>query len=528
MTRTYSAIESTRLDLQAALDSAKTREERNRLGQFATPTELAREMLVYARTVLDDEAPVRFLDPAFGTGSFYSALLELFPCERIADAAGFEIDPHYGAPAAALWENTGLRLRLEDFTFATPPATDAERHNLVICNPPYVRHHHLDPADKARLRVLSERASGVRIGGLAGLYCHFLALAHTWMADDALAGWLIPSEFMDVGYGEAVKQYLLDRVTLLHIHRFDPDATQFKDALVSSSVVWFRNRKPAVDDQVRFTFGGTLTEPKHSKAVSASVLRTSPKWTRYPLNGDAQSDVQNPTLGDLFTVKRGLATGDNEFFILRRDEIKQRGLPMECFRPVLPSPRNLNVDVIESDDAGNPRLDPPLFLLNCRLPEEVVCERFPSLWDYLQEGRSRGIHERYLCRHRAPWYAQEDRPPSPFLCTYMGRKNGRSAKPFRFILNRSQATVTNVYLVLYPKPWLVRELDAMPHLARTIWRTLNDITSDVLTMNGRVYGGGLHKLEPKELMGVGAGTILANLPNDRQPIRPAQLELALS
>ncbi|ETR69363.1 MAG: hypothetical protein OMM_03972 [Candidatus Magnetoglobus multicellularis str. Araruama] len=35
---------------------------------------------------------------------------------------------------------------------------------------------------------------------------------------------------MDVNYGNQIKQYLLDKVKLLHIHRFDPDEVQFNDA----------------------------------------------------------------------------------------------------------------------------------------------------------------------------------------------------------------------------------------------------------------------------------------------------------
>jgi hypothetical protein len=38
-------IETKRLALQAALDGQKSQEERNRLGQFATPTALARDIL---------------------------------------------------------------------------------------------------------------------------------------------------------------------------------------------------------------------------------------------------------------------------------------------------------------------------------------------------------------------------------------------------------------------------------------------------------------------------------------------------
>jgi methylase of polypeptide subunit release factors len=163
-----------------------------------------------------------FLDPAIGTGSFYSAFLKAFPKKRIAEALGFELDPHYGKPAAQLWKDHDLTLRHEDFTRAVA----VPRFNVVICNPPYVRHHHLQSCDKKRLQLLTQQISDMKLSGLAGLYCHFLGLSHAWMADGGVAGWLIPSEFMDVNYGQAIKRYLLDRVTLLHIHRFDPMAAR--------------------------------------------------------------------------------------------------------------------------------------------------------------------------------------------------------------------------------------------------------------------------------------------------------------
>jgi len=83
-----------RLALQARLDAAKTQAERNRLGQFATPDALAQDILEYAKTLLPDNAPIRFLDPAIGTGAFYAALRNTYPVSRIQTARGFEIDPH--------------------------------------------------------------------------------------------------------------------------------------------------------------------------------------------------------------------------------------------------------------------------------------------------------------------------------------------------------------------------------------------------------------------------------------------------
>jgi adenine-specific DNA-methyltransferase len=375
-----------------------------------------------------------------------------------------------------------------------------------------VRHHHLLNGEKVRLQEMTRAAFGMRIDGLAGLYCYFLALSHFWLRSGAVAGWLIPSEFMTVNYGRAVKHYLLNKVTLLHIHRFDPNHVQFDDALVSSAVVFFRNQPPASDHTVAFTYGGTLKAPAMSKQIPADELRREGKWTRFPA-ADIRAKSASPTLKDFFQIKRGLATGDNQFFILTPAEIETRKLPWAFFRPILPSPRYLDVEEILADECGNPILERALFMLDCRLPEEEVKVRYPALWAYLQTGKP-AVAERYLCSKRNPWYSQEERAPAPFICTYIGRSNTKRGKPFRFLLNHSKATAANVYLLLYPKPALTRALALDPTLSRKVWTLLNAINMAELLDEGRVYGGGLHKLEPNELANVKADAIQALLPAD--------------
>ena len=520
MPRTVEANEQERIALQASLDAEKTQAERNRLGQFATPTALAEDLLRYAASLLPPAAKVRFLDPAIGTGSFYSALLKVFPKQRIAEALGFELDPHYGKPAAQLWKESGLTLKLADFTHAEP----LPRFNVLICNPPYVRHHHLQNGDKSHLQLRTQQASGMKVSGLAGLYCHFIGLAHAWMAESGVAGWLIPSEFMDVNYGQAVKRYLLDRVSLLHIHRFDPNDVQFADALVSSAVVWFRNEPPPPDHEINFTFGGTLFEPTLSRLVPARALAHELKWTRFPVS-DVRTRSGIATLSDFFQIKRGIATGDNNYFILTEEEIAARGLPMEVFSPILPSPRYLQQDEVKPRKDGSPDIERRLFLLDTRLSEEDICKQFPSLFAYLEEGKARGLHDRYLCKHRSLWYGQENRPPAPIICTYLGRGNAKSGRPFRFILNGSRATVANVYLALYPTPLMARDIARDSSLLRKVWSALNQLSSEALLGESRVYGGGLHKLEPRELGNVPVDFFLELLPDASVPTKGKQLGL---
>lgn len=514
------SLEEQRLALQTELDSRKTQTDRNRLGQFATPTNLADEILTYASTLISQDTDIAFLDPAIGTGAFYSALRRIFPERCIRESLGFEVDPHYGEPASQLWSGTKLEMRLRDFTQEQP----SPRYNLVICNPPYVRHHHLKDGEKIRLQTRTYSASGMKLSGLAGLYGYFLGLSHAWMSEGAIGGWLIPSEFMDVNYGRAIKYYLLNRVTLLHIHRFDPSEVQFADALVSSAVVWFRNSIPQDELAVTFSFGGTLLSPKLSRDVPAKSLAHEPKWTRFPLY-ETRKQRTTPAISDFFRIKRGLVTGDNKYFILTAAEIAERNLPIEVFRPILPSPRYLLDDEVVADENGLPTLKQLLFLLDTRLDEQQILERYPNLSRYLEIGITRRIHQRYICGHRSPWYSQETRPPAPIVCTYLGRSDGKSGRPFRFILNHSEATVANVYLAMYPTPRLARALQGDSTLMRRIWQALNQIAPEQLLGEGRVYGGGLHKLEPKELANVDATAIAALLPDAE--FAPAVTQLAL-
>jgi adenine-specific DNA-methyltransferase len=133
----------------------------------------------------------------------------------------------------------------------------------------------------------------------------------------------------------------------------------------------------------------------------------------------------------LFTIKRGIATGANNFFILPRRELADHGIHERFVKPILPSARLLECDVIESDDAGFPLIKEQLAVIDTDLPIGQIKRDCIGLWRYLLEGERKQIQNAYLLTKRSPWYRQEQRPPAPFLCTYMGRKKS-DGKMFRF------------------------------------------------------------------------------------------------
>lgn len=491
--------EEQRQTIQTALDAERSAIARNKAGQFATPFLLAREVMRAALAYRPaKEESIRFLEPAVGSGAFYSALMAELDGVALEHAVGVELDPRFARVSQSLWGEHGLTVCESDFTQLVAPSDGAKQANLIVANPPYVRHHHLSASQKAMLQARVRSIVGRTPSGLAGLYIYFMLLAHEWMSEGAIAAWLVPSEWADVNYGDMLRSYLTTQVTLLRVHQFAAEELQFDDALVTSSVVFFRKEKPRENTVCTFSTG-----PLNSSSdvhVSLDTLRRETKWGRLfgGQSASTQSRLGGVPLSSLFDVKRGIATGANQFFIKPVSEFRRLGIAEKFLRPILPSAKQLKSDVIERRDDGYPKIEEPLALLDCRLAEAELHKHYPEVFSYLQSESAIEVKSRYLTSRRSPWYLQETRPLAPILATYMAR--GRSgANPFRFFENNSDAIAPNVYLMLVPKPELARMLAKQPSATRVIAEFLRGIQTADLIGQGRVYGGGLHKLEPKEL-----------------------------
>ncbi len=486
-----------RFRIQKELDSQKSQKERNVLGQFSTPYPLAEQICHYVSSLIGKEIE-SFLEPAIGTGVFYSALAET---AKVKKALGFEIDPVYFNPAKEIWKNTNLEMINQDFLLSEPK----EKVSLIISNPPYSRHHHVPVDYKKILQARIKSNYGIELSGLSGLYCYFIILSTLWLEEGGLSCWLVPSEFLSVNYGRGLKRFLLENVDLMAIHTFDNENTQFEDALVSSTILVFKNQKP-LNRKIVFSYGNDINRPAHKCYASRNSLHPDAKWNSC-LVSDGEKDSVQETIGSFFTIKRGIATGNNSYFIIKDKDISEYSLPYELLTSILPPPRSLNIDVIEEKE-GVIDIPSPQYLISCSLEMDEIKIKYPGYHKYLMDGICRKVNEGSNCRNRTLWYQCEKRLPAPLLVSYMGRNNGRST--FRFILNNSNAVATNSYLMLYPKKEFSDCIN--DRITRyKIGEFLREIPSETMMSHGRSYGGGLFKIEPKELASVpckGLGKIM--------------------
>lgn len=466
-----------------------------------TPPELANAITGYVLSLLaPEELPVHFGDPAIGAGAFYLALAKMLPQDRIGSAIGIDLSREQVIAARSRLARYPINIMPGDFLHLDR----LPKRNLILANPPYLRHQGIPQAYKQELRERASQKLGFRVSGRSGLYVYFVILSHEWMRSDAISAWLIPSEFMQTTYGAALRHYLAYHVQLIRVHQFGHDAPQFENAAVLPALIVFRNRLPHLSHEVEMTSGGTLQAPATREVVRVEELRRDRTWA-IPSRSLGAQDGTGLRISDLFRVTRGIATGANDFFILKRSEATKAGISKRFLKPILPKARTLKCDIVETDEDGFPRIDPQLCLLDCDLPEDEIRLKFPSLYGYIEAVKSSGVLQNYLIRHRNPWYKQEKRNPAPFLCTYMGR-GSNGAPPLKFIWNKSQAIATNTYLMLYPLPSLTEVLSKYPRRAKDVFSLLKETANETVTAHSRIHAGGLRKIEPRELGNVRLGS----------------------
>ena len=446
---------------------------RRPLGATYTPREIVSSIVAW---VAGRANPARLVDPGTGSARFLLAAGQACPEALLV---GVEIDPLAALLARANLTAVGFdrRSRVIVDDYRTTDLGDCAGTTAFVGNPPYVRHHQIEPEWKEWL-TRNAAARGLPASGLAGLHVHFLLATAMHARRGDIGAFVTSAEWLDVNYGRLPRSLVATRLGGVSIHMVDPRTTPFAEVATTAAVTCFEVGSAAASIRIERVAGTSdLGVLDGGQPFNRRLLRDAPRWSAL-LNGSARPPEGYVELGELCRVHRGAVTGANSTWITDAGE---RALPAEVLFPCVTRAKEL------FEARGGTLSDATALRVVVDLPADL--DTFDAadrrrVGRFLQAAERQGVRSGYIARNRNPWWSVGLRAPAPILATYMARR------PPAFVRNLAAARNVNIAHGIYPRePMSDAALDVLA-------TTLRDAAPAAV---GRTYAGGLLKFEPSEM-----------------------------
>lgn len=461
---------------------------RKRFAQFFTPEPVAQLMIDWVFQV----HPVTILDPSVGPGVF----LRLIGREHHATKLlGIDVDPVVLAAARATLGLDSADVIAHDFL--TWP--DDRKFDGILSNPPYLRHHDIHyPFD---IFASVGRRNDVVLSRLTNIYVLFILEICRRLSPGGRAAVIVPGEWTNANFGMTLKSFLLLNGLLHSVVYFSNLSDQFEDALTTAAILLIE--KPTTNKATSFDsyfvehsvsiadLRPTILEGKgpspgviHRKFFCPDLVGLE-KWDKVLKDGMAEQQAGFVPLGSMARSRRGIATGANEFFHLTGTNVRDSNLSQENLKPCVGrSEQVTGLRFTTTDFEQLKNRDSRVWLLSFALAPTKAEEA------YIQGGVDDGLNERFLLASRKPWYSMEQRPPAPIWAAVFGRKS------LRFVHNEAGVLNLTTFHCIYPT-------NSDPVFCRALVACLNSrVVQELAEHQRRVYGGGLLKFEPKDLLSI--------------------------
>lgn len=453
-------------------------------GGFYTPAPLVDFCLRRLAELTAGENALRMLEPAAGDGAFVSGVLDRWPGDpAVGDVTAVElVETEAARCRKRLRGNAGRVVTASVLPWAL--ASD-ELFDAAVGNPPFVRFQFVSQGDRRAAAELAERLE-VSIKGVANLWIPVLLAAISRLRPGGAFAFVVPTECITGAAAGHMREWLLRTVSALRLDLFPSGSfpAVLQEVAVLSGVV----AQPSMP---------ALTISQHHRGASAQTWTVEPpasarSWTPFLLESAqraALTDISaRPSvhrLGELVSFEVSIVTGANDFFSVDESTLEEWQLS-DWREPLLSRIRHApgllfsGKEHAKLSSAGS-----RAWLLNFSAGGgDPVDSPLPSA--YIAAGEARGLHRRFKCRIREPWYRVPNFQRGELLLSK------RSHLFPRVVVNEAAAYTTDtIYrgrvLPGGPKP---RSLAACFH---------NSLTAVTAELEGRSFGGGVLELVPSEV-----------------------------
>lgn len=433
------------------------------------------------------------LEPSCGDGGFLKEavrqMAETNPNLAIKDAiVGVEL-LETEAEKASIY---GAKVVCGDFFgFYRENIAGKQKFDAIIGNPPFIRYQNVD-ADAREIAFRFMREAGLHPNKLTNIWLPFLVLSALALSKDGKLGMVIPAELFQVSYAGETREFLakyFDRLTLITFQKI-----VFAD--IQQEVILLLGEKTSDSKGIQVIELKDLDDLKNLELSNfynyeiKKLNHSDEKWIKYFLSCEEielMHKLQNyvgivPTT-DLFEINVGLVSGENSFFLLNHDMVKEYQLG-NATRMIIGKTEQLKGVILSERDFKN-LVDKGKKVYMFAPKDIPFSELSKEEQEYIKHGEKLGYNRGYKCRIRKNWYCvPQSWEPDAFILRQVNRYP-------RIILNYANAVSTDTI-------HKIRFLNGVnPEYVAAAF--LNSYTLALAEVTGRSYGGGVLTFEPSEI-----------------------------
>ena len=281
--------------------------------------------------------------------------------------------------------------------------------DVIIGNPPYVRQERIQNKDKMQLPVTHNLKLKDKfiIPRRADLSNYFFYHCLNWLKRGGMMGFIISDSWMHFNYGEPTQKMLLDNSKLRIM--IMPTYKVFSDADMRTVVVMLQktNNDNNIINIANLNLGGLLANVIFKK-IPQNKLKPG-NWKLYFIDDNFLPTITMTELDKTGFMKRGITTGNNRFFVLSPDIIKNYDIIDQYKKPMIS--RSIAGHVLENDMAKSYLLD-----VQQTKRDLIKTEHGEKILKYIEYGEKNKIHNISTISAREPWYSLNlGKSPSIFL-----------------------------------------------------------------------------------------------------------------